>query len=44
MNIHQSQEEVAEIYGGTFFTDSENHRTTFASGYSMGALLIFVKQ
>lgn len=45
MNIHQSQEEVAEIYGGTFFYRFRKIiAPLFASGYSMGALLIFVKQ
>lgn len=44
MNIHQSQEEVAEIYGGTFFYRFRKIiAPLFASGYSMGALLIFVK-
>lgn len=44
MTIHQSQEEVAEIYGGTFFYRFRKIiAPLFASGYSMGALLIFVK-
>lgn len=42
--IHQSQEEAAEIYGGTFFYRFRKIMAPlFASGYSMGALLIFVK-
>lgn len=44
MNIHQSQEEAAEIYGGTFFYRFKKIiAPLFISGYSMGALLIFVK-
>lgn len=44
MTIHQSQEEVAEIYGGTFFYRFRKIIVPlFAPGYSMGALLIFVK-
>lgn len=44
MNIHQSQEEAAEIYGGTFFYRFKKIiAPLFVSGYSMGALLIFVK-
>ncbi|EKU50130.1 ABC transporter permease [Staphylococcus massiliensis] len=44
LNIHQSQEEAALIYGGSFmYRFKRIIAPLFVSGYSMGALLVFVK-
>ena len=42
--MHQSQEEAAVVYGGTFgYRFRKIIAPLFVSGYSMGALLVFVK-
>ena len=44
LTIHQSQEEAAEIYGGSFmYRFRKIIVPQFISGYSMAALLVFVK-
>ena len=44
LNVHQSQEEAAVVYGGTFgYRFRKIIAPLFVSGYSMGALLVFVK-